>query len=183
VRTENVVARPESVAKAFVDAGGVSPADAGSLIAFFGVINGSMGGAFSCRAQTLPVPDLAPGPGMHLFGLRYPRVAMMQTADLGDGHHPSPSRRLNDARERSAVVQSAMGVRTENVVGRPDSAAKAFVDAGGVSPADAGSLIAFHRGGKWEEGRRFFLPGADAPCARHDATVCHAPLPASATRM
>jgi hypothetical protein len=31
-----------------------------------------------------------------------------------------------------------MLVRTENVVGRPDSAAKAFVGVGGVLPADAG---------------------------------------------
>jgi hypothetical protein len=74
-------------------------------------------------------------------------------------------------------------VRTENVVGRSDSAAKAFVDAGGVSPTSAGSLIAFHRGGKWEYERHFFLPGADAPCARHGARLCHAPLPAYATRM
>ena len=69
----------------------------------------------------------------------------------------------------------APAVRTEIVVVRPDSAAKAFVGAGGVSPADAGSLIAFHQGGKWEYGRRFFFPGADAPCARHDARVCHVP--------
>ena len=74
-------------------------------------------------------------------------------------------------------------VRTENVVSRPDSAAKAFVGLGGASPADAASLIAFHLGSKWEYGRRFFLPGADAPCARHDARLCHAPLPANATRM
>ena len=39
-------------------------------------------------------------------------------------------------------------VRTENVVGRPDSAAKAFVGVVGVSPAEAGSLIAFLMGGK-----------------------------------
>jgi hypothetical protein len=38
------------------------------------------------------------------------------------------------------------GVRTENVVARADSAAKAFVDAEGVSPTGAGSLIALHRG-------------------------------------
>jgi hypothetical protein len=74
-------------------------------------------------------------------------------------------------------------VRTENVVGRPDSAAKAFVDAGGVSPADAESLIGFLIDGKWEEGRCFFLPGADAPCARHGARLCHAPLPAYAARV
>ncbi len=41
-------------------------------------------------------------------------------------------------------------VRTENVVGRSDSAVRAFVGAGGVSPTGAGSLIAFRRGGKWE---------------------------------
>jgi hypothetical protein len=40
----------------------------------------------------------------------------------------------------------AIPVRTENVVGRPDSAAKALVGAGGFSLADAESLIAFHRG-------------------------------------
>jgi hypothetical protein len=74
-------------------------------------------------------------------------------------------------------------VRTENVIARPDSTAKAFVGVGGVSPADAGSLIGFLIDGKWEEGRRFFLPGADAPCARHGARLCHAPLPAYATRM
>jgi len=74
-------------------------------------------------------------------------------------------------------------VRTENVVGRSDSAAKAFVGAEGVSPADAGPLIAFLRGGKWKYGRRFFLPGADAPCARHGARLCHAPVPAYATRV
>jgi hypothetical protein len=73
-------------------------------------------------------------------------------------------------------------VRTENVVGRPDSAAKALVGAEGVSPAEAGSLIAFLMGGKWEYWRRFFFSGADAPCARHDARLCHAPLPAYATR-
>jgi len=77
----------------------------------------------------------------------------------------------------------SMAVRTENVVARPDSATKAFVGAGGVSPADAGSLIAFHRGGKWEYGRRFFLPGADALCTRHGARLCHAPLSAYATRV
>ena len=38
--------------------------------------------------------------------LRYARVTMMQTADLGDGRHPSPPRRLDDARERSVVIQS-----------------------------------------------------------------------------
>jgi hypothetical protein len=74
-------------------------------------------------------------------------------------------------------------VRIENIVSRPESAAKAFVGAGVVSPTGAGSLIAFRRGGKWEYGRRFFLPGADAPCARHDARLCHAPLPAYATRV
>jgi hypothetical protein len=79
--------------------------------------------------------------------------------------------------------QTIQGVRTENVVGRPDSAAKAFVGARVVSPTGAGSLIAFRRGDKWEYGRRFFLPGADAPCARHGARLCHAPLPAYATRM
>jgi hypothetical protein len=74
-------------------------------------------------------------------------------------------------------------VRTENVVGRSDSAAKAFVGAEGVSPTDAESLFAFHLGDKWEYGRRFFLPGAEARCARHDARLCHAPLPAYATRV
>ena len=74
-------------------------------------------------------------------------------------------------------------VRSENVVARPDSAAKAFVGAGGVSPADAASLIAFLMGGKWEYGRRFFFPGADAPCARHGARLCDALLPAYATRV
>jgi hypothetical protein len=69
----------------------------------------------------------------------------------------------------------AWAVRTENVVGMPDSAAKALVGAGGVSPADAESLIAFLMGGKWEYWRRFFFPGADALCARHDARLCDAP--------
>jgi hypothetical protein len=46
-----------------------------------------------------------------------------------------------------------------------------------------GALIAFLRGGKWEYGKRLFLPGADAPCARHGARLCHAPVPAYATRM
>jgi hypothetical protein len=32
---------------------------------------------------------------------------MMQSADLGDGLHSSPPRRLDDARERSVVIQSA----------------------------------------------------------------------------
>jgi len=36
---------------------------------------------------------------------------MMQTADLGDGRHSSPPRRLDDARERSVVVQSVMRPR------------------------------------------------------------------------
>jgi hypothetical protein len=39
-------------------------------------------------------------------------------------------------------------VRTENVVGRSDSAAKALVGVVGVSPAEAGSLVAFLMGGK-----------------------------------
>jgi hypothetical protein len=54
---------------------------------------------------------------------------------------------------------------------------------GDISPADAGSLIAFQLGGKWEYGRRFFLPVADVPCARNGARLCHAPLPAYATRV
>jgi hypothetical protein len=74
-------------------------------------------------------------------------------------------------------------VPTENIVGRSDSAAKAFVGVEGVSPADAGSLIAFLMGGKWEYWRRFFFPGADAPCARHGARLCDALLPAYATRV
>jgi hypothetical protein len=36
---------------------------------------------------------------------------MMQAADLGDGNHPSAPRRLDDARERGVVVQSAVGPR------------------------------------------------------------------------
>jgi hypothetical protein len=39
-------------------------------------------------------------------------------------------------------------VRTENVVARPDSVAKAFVGAGGVSPTDAGALIGYLMDGK-----------------------------------
>jgi hypothetical protein len=74
-------------------------------------------------------------------------------------------------------------VRTENVVGRPDSAAKAFVGAGGRLAGRRGSLIAFLMGGKWEYWRRFFFPGADAPCARHGARLCDALLPAYATRV
>ena len=46
-------------------------------------------------------------------------------------------------------------MRTENVVARPDSAAKALVDAGGVWPTDAELLIAFHLGGIWEYRGRF----------------------------
>jgi hypothetical protein len=74
-----------------------------------------------------------------------------------------------------------MLVRTENVVGRPNSAAKAFVGAGGVSPAEAGVLGALLTGGKCEYCRRFFLGGAEAPCARRDARLNNAPLPAYAT--
>jgi hypothetical protein len=81
------------------------------------------------------------------------------------------------AHTKDAQLESTWAVCTENVVARPDSAARAFVGAGGVSPAGPESLIAFHLGGKEEYGRRFFLPGADAPCARHDARLCHAPLP------
>jgi hypothetical protein len=62
-------------------------------------------------------------------------------------------------------------VRTENVVGRSDSAAKAFVGARGVSLADAGSLIGCLMDGKWEYGRRFFVPGAGASCARRDSAM------------
>jgi hypothetical protein len=58
-------------------------------------------------------------------------------------------------------------VRTENVVARPDSAAKAFVGAGVVSPTCAGSLIAFRRGGKWDVGEAFFL-------ARRKRSLCPA---------
>src|SRR3984957_14772175 len=101
VRTENIVSRPESAAKAFVGVGGVSPTGAESLIAFYGeVVNGSMGGVFSCQAQTLPVPSMAPGYAMHLACLRHARVAMMETADFGDGNYSSPPRRLDDARKR-----------------------------------------------------------------------------------
>src|SRR5450756_1586445 len=46
-----------------------------------------------------------------LASLRHARVAMMQSADLGDGLHSSPPRRLDDARERSVVIQSAVGPR------------------------------------------------------------------------
>jgi hypothetical protein len=104
-----------------------------------------------------------------------------------------PIRRIHDldADDKGAVeIGKILGISrkqvcvcTENVVARPDSAAKAFVGAGGVSPADAESLIAFHLCGKWEYGRRFFLPGADAPWTRHNARLCDALLPAYATRM
>ena len=57
------------------------------------------------------MPGMAPGYAMHLAGLRHARVAMMPTANLGDGHHSSPPRGLDDARERSVVVQSAVGPR------------------------------------------------------------------------
>ena len=63
-------------------------------------------------------------------------------------HSPQPPRR-----------RGRLPVRTENVVAQSDSGVKAFVEAGGVSLTAAESLIAFHRGGKWEYGRRFFLPG------------------------
>jgi hypothetical protein len=46
-----------------------------------------------------------------LASLRDTGVAVMQSADLGDGLHSSPPRRLDDARERSVVVQSAVGPR------------------------------------------------------------------------
>jgi hypothetical protein len=46
------------------------------------------------------------------------------------------------------IGEIMLAVRTENVAGLPDSAAKAFVGAGGVSLADAESLIAFLMGGK-----------------------------------
>jgi hypothetical protein len=96
--------------------------------------------------------------------------------------HDSFNALLRGELAATETYQQAL-VRTENVVGRSDSAAKALVGAGGVSPADAESLIAFHLGGKWEYGRRFLLRGADAPCARNGARLCHAPLPAYATRM
>ena len=75
----------------------------------------------------------------------------------------------------AAIKSEFPGVRTEKVVGRSGSAAKAFVGAGGVSPTGAESLIAFRRGGKWEYGRRFFLPGSDAPRAQHGTRLCDAP--------
>jgi hypothetical protein len=34
---------------------------------------------------------------------------MMQTADLGDGRHPFSPREFDGARERSVVIQSAVG--------------------------------------------------------------------------
>ncbi len=43
-----------------------------------------------------------------LAGLRNARIAVMQAAELGDGRHSSPPRRLDDARERGVVVQSAV---------------------------------------------------------------------------
>jgi hypothetical protein len=67
------------------------------------------------------------------------------TADLGDAHCPDGEQELPGLEDE---VHS--GVCTENVVARPDSAAKAFVDAGGVSPTDAGSLSTFLWGDKWE---------------------------------
>jgi hypothetical protein len=69
--------------------------------------------------------------------------------------HDSFNALLRGELAATETYQQAL-VRTENVVARPDSAAKAFVDAGGASPADAGSLSTFLWGDKWEEGRRFF---------------------------
>jgi hypothetical protein len=55
---------------------------------------------------------------------------------LGD----ADKNRLPVAKTKSKDEQPfGIPVRTENVVARPDSAAKAFVGVGGVSPADAGS--------------------------------------------
>jgi hypothetical protein len=65
--------------------------------------------------------------------------------------HDSFNALLRGELAATETYQQAL-VRTENVVGRSDSAAKALVGAGGVSPADAESLIAFHLGGKWEYG-------------------------------
>ena len=47
----------------------------------------------------------APG-GEDRLGLGAERLPLLQSADLGNGNHPSPPRRLNDAREWSVVVQS-----------------------------------------------------------------------------
>ncbi len=76
VRTENVLARLDSAAKAF-GVGGVSPAEAGRLTHFQRVVNGSRGGVFFCPAQTSPVSGMTPGFAMHLAGLRRADVAMM----------------------------------------------------------------------------------------------------------
>ena len=111
MRTENVVGRSDSAAKAFVDAGGVSSADAGSLIAFL------MGGKWEYwRRFFFPGADTLCARRRQalrctLTSLRDAIVAAMQAADLGDGNHSSPPRRLDDARERSVVVQSAVGSR------------------------------------------------------------------------
>jgi hypothetical protein len=55
---------------------------------------------------------------------------MMQTADLGDGRHSSPPRRLDDAREESVVVQSAMRPRMVVIieVAGQDALEVGFVD-------------------------------------------------------
>jgi hypothetical protein len=87
------------------------------------------------------------------------------------------------AAEAVELALRETAVRTEIVVVRSDSAAKAFVGAGGVSPAEAGVLGALLTGGKCEYCRRFFLGGAEAPCARRDARLNNAPLPAYATRV
>ena len=67
---------------------------------------------------------------MHLAGLRHARVAVMQTADLGDGNHPSPPRRLDDARERGVVIQSAVGALIVVIieVARQDSSQVGLVE-------------------------------------------------------
>jgi hypothetical protein len=49
-----------------------------------------MGGVFSCPAQTLPVPGMAPG-----FAIHAPRgCSDAATADLGDAHCPDGEREL-----------------------------------------------------------------------------------------
>jgi predicted glycosyltransferase len=77
-----------------------------------------------------------------------PRILLL-SASVGVGHLR--------AAEAVELALRETAVRTEIVVVRSDSAAKAFVGAGGVSPAEAGVLGALLTGGKCEYCRRFFL--------------------------
>ncbi len=96
VRTEYVVGWSDSGVKAFVAAGGVSRHRRGRWLLSIRVVNGSMGGVFSCLAQRLPAPCMAPGFTMH-------PCRPTPRANSGDADHRSPPFPAQAARRRAEM--------------------------------------------------------------------------------